>query len=559
MSPQSGSTCYPFLYIEVMMLMRVLCRPSGTVRDDDGPPPPARIVQFMVRLAGTPAMAALLKMWCSTFQDLRAQNEQLEAEFEEVLFCALNQSWTSHGGKVLSACQEILADLYPDSQNHEHVSSALDIEVSSALDIEVSSALDIEAPSFSSVLVATACQFSMQLLNGVASRRFFPGAFEPSAGQIETNDSAALFSSALHCCSMIRCTTVSSNTSADRFLLCLQDVLELKFGRRKSRADDAAPEADSAASSNATPLDIRALGRVLRLILQAYFIDPTILAARDDELSRARSSGWQESGADVLLAGSFTGPSDPGDFVPAGVGPLRRSLAFMEQSPLLQVVQQKLCTARFDDVEGSTNQLSSFAIRNLRVHWFDLRRSTSTLKRASATTSADLPPAEKKEDQADYSDRGTVTALCLVLRHMKLALSCDYEADVATFPYLRFAGTAQVIVRSLVISVFVDVSSTSGVILQDVKVGAPDLEVNLSNASVFSRIALTSILNIFQATLQDHLQKQLRQNLTQMLQREIDRTNQSTWKFIARLVPESLIRDGFLWINSNLPPEGLPV
>lgn len=39
-----------------------------------------------------------------------------------------------------------------------------------------------------------------------------------------------------------------------------------------------------------------------------------------------------------------------------------------------QVVQRRLCSAPFDDVEGSTEQLSSFALRNLRVMWFDLRR-----------------------------------------------------------------------------------------------------------------------------------------------------------------------------------------
>ena len=34
-------------------------------------------------------------------------------------------------------------------------------------------------------------------------------------------------------------------------------------------------------------------------------------------------------------------------------GPLRRNVVFMEQSPLLQVVQSKLCAAPFSDVTGA--------------------------------------------------------------------------------------------------------------------------------------------------------------------------------------------------------------
>merc|ERR1711879_864239 len=92
-------------------------------------------------------------------------------------------------------------------------------------------------------------------------------------------------------------------------------------------------------------------------------------------------------GADVLSAGSFVGPSDPGDFVPVSTqGPLRRSLAFMEQSALLQIVQSTLCKTPFSDITGSMGQLKAFALRNLRVLWFDLRRCTSTLKRSCVPT-----------------------------------------------------------------------------------------------------------------------------------------------------------------------------
>lgn len=42
-----------------------------------------------------------------------------------------------------------------------------------------------------------------------------------------------------------------------------------------------------------------------------------------------------------------------------------------------QVVQRRLCGAPFDDVLGSTEQLQRFALRELRVAWFDLRRRAS--------------------------------------------------------------------------------------------------------------------------------------------------------------------------------------
>ena len=41
---------------------------------------------------------------------------------------------------------------------------------------------------------------------------------------------------------------------------------------------------------------------------------------------------------------------------------------------LRQVVQRRLCSTVFEDVEGSTEQLTKFALRDLRVMWFDLRR-----------------------------------------------------------------------------------------------------------------------------------------------------------------------------------------
>ena len=51
---------------------------------------------------------------------------------------------------------------------------------------------------------------------------------------------------------------------------------------------------------------------------EAYFIDPELLVAAQDHALAA------------------AGPSDPDELVPVTQpGPLRRSLAFMEQSPLL--------------------------------------------------------------------------------------------------------------------------------------------------------------------------------------------------------------------------------
>lgn len=215
----------------------------------------------------------------------------------------------------------------------------------------------------------------------------------------------------------------------------------------------------------------------------------------------------------------------------------------MEQSPLLQVVQRRLCSAHFEDVEGSTEQLTHFALRALRVLWFDLRRSTCTLKRI---------PCDPQE--------GT-TLLCLLMKPLKLQLCCDCDAELATFPYVRLACGAQVTVKGVVISIEV-VASTTGMQLRGVdglNVVVPELEVKLSDAPLLSRIAVSAVLAIFQTTLQEHLQRQLQIILGRLLERELLRWNGGTWDFLRRVVPNDMLDEALSWLDEHIPPEGIPI
>eukprot|EP00439_Symbiodinium_sp_Y106_P039241 s3759_g4.t2 len=271
----------------------------------------------------------------------------------------------------------------------------------------------------------------------------------------------------LQCSCSVRSTSAAV-APADRFLLCLADLVEMCI-------EDADSGTNAHSDPSPEPVDIRVLARLARVLLQAFFMDPALLAAA-------------APGSDALAAGAFSGPSDPDEFVPiSGSGPLRRSLAFMEQSPLLQVVQRRLCSAHFEDVEGATEQLTHFALRALRVLWFDLRRSTCTLKRI---------PCDPQE--------GTML-LCLLMKPLKLQLCCDCDAELASFPYVRLACGAQVTVKGVFISIAV-VASTTGMQLRGVdglNVVVPELEVKLSDAPLLSRIAVSAVLAIFQTTLQD--------------------------------------------------------
>ncbi|CAK9097720.1 Protein archease-like [Durusdinium trenchii] len=129
-------------------------------------------------------------------------------------------------------------------------------------------------------------------------------------------------------------------------------------------------------------LEIRTFARLLRVLLQAEV--PTTVVSSSFAL--CEELDWLE-----LLLARLTPPSmDPG-----GLARPR------------QVVQRRLCGAPFDDVLGSTEQLQRFALRELRVAWFDLRR------------------------------------LLLLMKPLKLQLSCACEADLASFPYMSLAAAAQ--------------------------------------------------------------------------------------------------------------------
>jgi len=344
--------------------------------------------------------------------------------------------------------------------------------------------------------------------------------------------------------------------SVDRFLVCIRDVLQQLLGPGPAVPGDLPlplPAASAGVPKANESVDIKVLARIARKLIQAYFTNPVLLAAREagrklsPRDSDSEENHWGPRASEVLASGSFAGPSGPGDFVPVpDQGPLRRSLAFMEQSPLLQVVQSKLCAAQFDDVVGATEQLEAFALRNLRVLWFDLRRCTSTLKRESCGAKA-------------VGAGGANASVRLVLKNLRLCLVHDWEAKLATFPYLQLGGSSQVTVRTLSISVQLSLGINEGVVFRGVDVGSPDLEVELGCASAFSLVVLSALLQIFKTSLQDHLQRQVRRILMHLLQQEASKWNESTWKAMMACAPERLVSGALNWLCANIPPEGLPI
>jgi len=239
------------------------------------------------------------------------------------------------------------------------------------------------------------------------------------------------------------------------------------------------------------------------------------------------------------------GCSGEGDFVPTQRGgPLRRGLEFMEQSALLQMVQSRLVAATFSDVQGSTGQLAFFAVRGMRVVWFDLRRCTSTLKR-------DLVQQEPTATGG--------AAVLLVLRNLRICLVHDWEARLATFPYLHLHGGSRVVVRNLVVSIRTAVSYGEGAAVRGVEVAPPELDIQLSCASALSQVVLSGILKLFQASLEDHIQKQLRKVLLQLLQQESSKWNSTVWRRIMSVAPKQLVTRALAWLDSHIPPEGVPI
>ncbi|CAK0891684.1 unnamed protein product [Prorocentrum cordatum] len=73
------------------------------------------------------------------------------------------------------------------------------------------------------------------------------------------------------------------------------------------------------------------------------------------------------------------------------------------------------------------------------------------------------------------------------------------------------------------------------------------------------QVVLSSLVSLFQATISSHIQQQARQALLQMLQREASRWNSDVWRSVMLVVPESLISRGLRWIDTHIPPEGLPI
>lgn len=553
--PMAPSTSEPFWYLEAVLLLRLLLRPSQSKSDSDareqGFSAPSRLVQFLVHLSSSSSTASLL---------LTAGSHGAGA------------AWARHGGDLLLNIQRLIAQLYLMDAGTKLWTGPR------------SPLLSEEMPSMMSIVAETALQFSAHLLiAGSPESRLKQGdalSSEPvqqelqggasSSDSVESSEPLAPQPSrSSHFATIMRCVLNLSQPATaalrigDRFLLCLRDVLHLHLGPAPSTPDNlpepVAPlgpvedKKDENAEQEEEPVDIKALARIVRTVLQAHSTDPALLDAR--EVGRQQQAGAKvqpHSSQAGLFVGSFAGPSEPGDFVSVTEsGPLRRSLAFMEQSALLHVVQSKLLAARFADVVGSTDQLSSFALRNLRVLWFDLRRCTSTLKRAPSSTNGEtdtLPAAQSR-----------ITTAMLVLRNLRLGLEHDWAATLATFPYFSLSGGSRVTVKSLVISVHIAFSHETGVELQEVEVGRPELDIQLSCSSTFSQMVLSVVLAILQASLQEHIQKQLRKHLLNLLEQEMSKWNQTMWKPMTWVVPEHLIASALAWLSKSMPPEGLPI
>eukprot|EP00913_Durusdinium_trenchii_P032096 g30056.t1 len=401
----------PLAYVHFSLLMRHLLQRTQPGEGRSAGPPLA--VKFLVRLAGARSVATLL-------QNCQGDGQAWVANF--------NAAWDACGEDVLADCMVLLGELYPGEREVDGVDEATKAS---------------ERMTLASLLIGAALQCSLQNLQSSPREQKQKSAntcrpdaralyLRPEDGAwscIPREDHKGLFAKALHCSCSVR---PPGGSTVDRFLLSMLDIL--------IDAEDAVVNPDHSDS-----LEIRTFARLLRVLLQAYFIDPALLAAAESDAEGAR------------LAGAFAGPSDPSELVPV------LHLAFMEQSPLLQVVQRRLCGAPFDDVLGSTEQLQRFALRELRVAWFDLRRSTCTLKRGT-------PP-------------GT---LLLLMKPLKLQLSCACEADLASFPYMSLAAAAQVTVRELKMSTAF-VLGHAGLKLDGLGVSVPELEIKLSDATLLSR------------------------------------------------------------------------
>jgi len=142
---------------------------------------------------------------------------------------------------------------------------------------------------------------------------------------------------------------------------------------------------------------------------------------------------------------------------------------------------------------------------------------------------------------------------------MRLSLVHDWEATLATFPYLSVTGNSQVVVRSLTMTIQVGINNGVGVVFTGVEVDKPEVDVQLSCSRPEVQAVLSLLLKAFQRPLQEVVQQQLRQHLLTMLQTEGDRWNDAWWKPFSKVVPGRLISEAITWFGSQIPVEGLPI
>lgn len=535
----------PMWYIEAMALLRLLMSGGASSKgecENHGLPVPPLVVQFVVHMLSSSAASQFIFT-------AGLQGHEI--------------AWALHGGDMLLAAQHVILRLYPDDSD-----AGLPEGPRMPLLLH-------EVPPFLELVASTALQFSSHLMIGASSSGEGWGkdatsngsdASAPPHSPVSRSVSGSIgaelpearhlspspFPVVMRCLGLLSRASVATKRVGDRFLLCVGDVLHQLLGPAAKNSTDLpepVPSSPVGREACGRPLDTKDFGRMIRTIVRALFADPARLAAREAERRQAKQNGTSASqhaasSVDAFSAGSFAGPIEQGDFVPVlEQGPLRRNLAFMEQSALLHVVQSKLCATQFADVVGETDQLSHFALRNANVLWFDLRRCTSTLK----------------QSDAGAPDTAGETSALLVMRHLRLGLAPSWEAQLAKFPFLGLSGTSKATVKNLVITVRFSVRNCTGLVLQDVEVGIPDLDIELTCESALSQICVSVLLEIFKDMLKDHIQKQLHKQLLHLLQSEFSKWNSSVWRFLVLVVPDRLICRALKWFGSIIPPEGLPI
>lgn len=558
----------PVFYLELLQLIRSLMRPSSSNSRREGP---TRVTRFCIHLLSAAPTATLLADFFGLLASDSVQRTSLTNHaangcskpcvsilgLDGKMFCSLDAAWRRNGGDFLLACQHVLVRLYPDGAENQRL-----------FDLKREPLLPEDVPSFVCFIAAAGLHYG-SARSGEAPKKNLLCAisnadgdtpsekssnYSPNHVEVATERTVHDYGSTppkLHTapgCSIGLdewATSFAQRHSkhhliSDKFLISLRDTLYAFLGPGPAHPDGLPPSVNPpkiGSNDISVNVDIKLLARILRKIIQAYFMDPEDVGTTDFDGMQATCS-----------KDSLGDPTDIDDIVPvANSGPLLRSAVFMETSALLQAIKRQLCAAPFADIESSSNQLEMYALRNLRLVWFDLRRCTSTLKH-------DL------EIQSDKPANAMKTLpLLLVMKNMRFRLAHEWEAKLGRFPYMHLSGNSQVTVRDLAITIRIRFTYADGFIIDIVDVHLPVLDVQLTCESSFSQVALSALLKVFRASLQDQLQTQLQKLLFNSVRRAAEKTNKLMWDQVQYFLSERLVNKFILWVRTHIPREGLPI